>query len=683
MLLVPDPATFRVNPWPTPEGSKVARMICDIYLPDGTPFAGCPRMTLKRQVEKARKLGYTMVAGPEAEFFLFQKDEQGQDPGRDPRRRRLLRPDAGRPRRGVPARHRAGARGDGLRGRGGAPRGRPRPARDRLQVRRGGRTAPTTSRPSASWSRRWRSTTACTRPSCPSRSSASTARACTPTSRCSTSRASNAFYDAKGQWQLSKRRAGVHRRHPRARARLRRGHQPAGQLLQAPGAGLRGADQPRLVGEEPQPAGAGAGQARHVHPLRGAHAGPGLQPLPGVRGDARRGPRRRAAQARPRAAGEQEHLRDERAREAAAGHPRAAGRPLGGDRRAGEGRAGHATPWARTSPSTSWPPSARSGRSTSRASTRGSRSGIWMSTSGREGGPFREIDRRGALANFGRPQRAAPTVDQRVVVAPSLAANGRFAEPRMVRGSLLLQGATPHAAATEEPARRAGGDPHAQGPVRGPALRGSARHLAALLGPRRRARRLELQRGARLRRLLDPRLPEDPGERHAAHAGRDERLPGPVRRGADADPDLRRQGPDHRQDVLARSAQRRQEGRGLPQGEQAGRRLLLGPGGRVLRLQRHPLRPGDQPRLLLHRLPGGELEHRRQRPAQPGLQAAGQGGLLPDPARRQPARHPQRDGVADDGRGRRGRGAPPRGGDRRAVRDRPAVRLARPGWPTS
>ncbi len=78
MLLVPDPATFRVNPWPTPEGFKVARMICDIYLPDGTPFAGCPRMTLKRQVEKARKMGYSMVAGPEAEFFLFQKDEQGR-----------------------------------------------------------------------------------------------------------------------------------------------------------------------------------------------------------------------------------------------------------------------------------------------------------------------------------------------------------------------------------------------------------------------------------------------------------------------------------------------------------------------------------------------------------------------------------------------------------------------------
>ncbi len=78
MLLVPDLDTFIVNPWSNPDGSKVARMICDVYLPDGSPFAGCPRLTLKRQVERAEKLGYKMVAGPEAEFFLFQKDAQGE-----------------------------------------------------------------------------------------------------------------------------------------------------------------------------------------------------------------------------------------------------------------------------------------------------------------------------------------------------------------------------------------------------------------------------------------------------------------------------------------------------------------------------------------------------------------------------------------------------------------------------
>ena len=78
MLLVPDLETFRVNPWLSPDGSRVARLICDIYRPDGTPFAGCPRLALKRQVAAAKKKGYTMTAGPEAEFFLFQKDPQGR-----------------------------------------------------------------------------------------------------------------------------------------------------------------------------------------------------------------------------------------------------------------------------------------------------------------------------------------------------------------------------------------------------------------------------------------------------------------------------------------------------------------------------------------------------------------------------------------------------------------------------
>lgn len=77
MLLVPDWETFRVNPWQNPDGSRVARMICDVHNPDGSPFAGCPRLALKRQVERARALGFTMVAGPEAEFFLFKKDAGG------------------------------------------------------------------------------------------------------------------------------------------------------------------------------------------------------------------------------------------------------------------------------------------------------------------------------------------------------------------------------------------------------------------------------------------------------------------------------------------------------------------------------------------------------------------------------------------------------------------------------
>lgn len=77
MLLVPDYETFQVNPWTNPDESRVARMICDVHLPDGSDFPGCPRLTLKRQVERAEAMGYVMVAGPEAEFFLLQTDERG------------------------------------------------------------------------------------------------------------------------------------------------------------------------------------------------------------------------------------------------------------------------------------------------------------------------------------------------------------------------------------------------------------------------------------------------------------------------------------------------------------------------------------------------------------------------------------------------------------------------------
>ena len=54
MLLKPDPATFAIYPWATPYG-KVGRLICDVYNADETPFAGCPRLALKRIVERAGK----------------------------------------------------------------------------------------------------------------------------------------------------------------------------------------------------------------------------------------------------------------------------------------------------------------------------------------------------------------------------------------------------------------------------------------------------------------------------------------------------------------------------------------------------------------------------------------------------------------------------------------------------
>jgi len=77
MLLYPDPATFAIFPWEEKTG-RVARLICDVYNPDGTPFDGCPRLTLKKAMAEAKENTYTMAVGPEAEFFLFKKDEKGR-----------------------------------------------------------------------------------------------------------------------------------------------------------------------------------------------------------------------------------------------------------------------------------------------------------------------------------------------------------------------------------------------------------------------------------------------------------------------------------------------------------------------------------------------------------------------------------------------------------------------------
>jgi len=62
MMLKPDLDTFRVLPYDD-EGGRVARLICDIYNPDGSSFAGCTRQALKRQIAKAKGLGYEMMAG--------------------------------------------------------------------------------------------------------------------------------------------------------------------------------------------------------------------------------------------------------------------------------------------------------------------------------------------------------------------------------------------------------------------------------------------------------------------------------------------------------------------------------------------------------------------------------------------------------------------------------------------
>ena len=78
MYLWPDYDTFLVLPWRVRNDVNAARIICDVYKADGTPFSGCPRVNLKRVLAEAKALGYTMNVGTECEFFLFQEDAQGK-----------------------------------------------------------------------------------------------------------------------------------------------------------------------------------------------------------------------------------------------------------------------------------------------------------------------------------------------------------------------------------------------------------------------------------------------------------------------------------------------------------------------------------------------------------------------------------------------------------------------------
>lgn len=76
MYLKPDFDTFTIFPWQPDEGA-VARLMCDIYTPDGEPFEGCPRSNLKKVIAEAAEMGFAMYAGPEPEFFLFEMDDEG------------------------------------------------------------------------------------------------------------------------------------------------------------------------------------------------------------------------------------------------------------------------------------------------------------------------------------------------------------------------------------------------------------------------------------------------------------------------------------------------------------------------------------------------------------------------------------------------------------------------------
>lgn len=79
MVALPDPETFRLLPWRPKEHAAEARMFCDILKPGGEPFEGDPRLVLKRNLKRAKDMGYTYYVGPELEYFYF-KDSSGTEP---------------------------------------------------------------------------------------------------------------------------------------------------------------------------------------------------------------------------------------------------------------------------------------------------------------------------------------------------------------------------------------------------------------------------------------------------------------------------------------------------------------------------------------------------------------------------------------------------------------------------
>lgn len=77
MYLHPELDTFCILPW-RPQQGKVARLICDLYKADGTPYRESPRYILKQVMKQAKEKGYTFKVNPECEFFLFHTDDNGR-----------------------------------------------------------------------------------------------------------------------------------------------------------------------------------------------------------------------------------------------------------------------------------------------------------------------------------------------------------------------------------------------------------------------------------------------------------------------------------------------------------------------------------------------------------------------------------------------------------------------------
>ena len=303
MVAVPDASTFQIIPWKLE--APVARMFCDVYNPDGTPFDGDPRGVLKRQLKRASDLGFTFYVGPELEYFYFKSvddptfldqggyfDETPLDVGTDYRKRTVQYLEA----MGIPVEyvHHEVA-----------------PSQHEIDLRY------TDALTMADNVMTYRLTvkevaqefgiyaTFMPKPVAGVNGSGMhTHQSLFEGDR-------NAFFDATDEYHLSKTAkayiAGILRHAPEITLVTNQWVNSYKRLVpgyEAPGVRLLGPAQPERAGPRAHVQAGQGGRHAHRIPL----ARPGVQPLPGVRGHARGGPGRGRGRVRAAARGQQQHL---------------------------------------------------------------------------------------------------------------------------------------------------------------------------------------------------------------------------------------------------------------------------------------------------------------------------------------------------------------------------------------
>ena len=306
MYFHPDPATFQVLPWGERESGRTARIICDVADPDGTPFAGDPRVQLKKVLADAKAEGYEMSVGPEAEFFLFKRGEENR-PTLDPHdhasyfdvypddlaedTRRDIEDELTNLGFNLEASHHEVAIGQ-----------------HEIDFRHADALTTADNLITFRWvvkhaaARNGIHATFMPKPLYGENGSGMHINQ-------SLSRGGqNAFFDPSDELQLSATAYGYIAGPARPPAGADRDLQPDGQLVQAADPGLRGAGLHRLVAGQPLGGDPHPGQARPLDARRAAHARSHREPVPRVRLPAAGRARRRAARPAPAGAGRRQHL---------------------------------------------------------------------------------------------------------------------------------------------------------------------------------------------------------------------------------------------------------------------------------------------------------------------------------------------------------------------------------------